>query len=312
MLPLVLPAVLALGLSSCGDEEGGSGGSGADGDALSQIEVTGEPGTAPKVDFGGELSVDDLTSDVLVEGDGETIASGDSVLAHIWVGNGFSQEKAFSTHDNGAAELLTADDKTLSEVFLTGIENQTVGSRVAVAAPASEAFGETGNPQLGIGNKDTVLVVVDLMSPVADGPEGDASKGPSWAPEVVEEDGTPTGFDFAGTPKPNGELRSAVLVQGEGATVEKGQTIAVDYIGQVFEGKKPFDESYSSGNPVGFGIGTGAVIPGWDKTLVGEKVGSRVILSIPPEQGYGAEGNPNAGIKGTDTLYFLIDILAAG
>ena len=37
-----------------------------------------------------------------------------------------------------------------------------------------------------------------------------------------------------------------------------------------------------------------------------------MILSIPPEQGYGAEGNPNAGIKGTDTLYFLIDILAAG
>ena len=37
-----------------------------------------------------------------------------------------------------------------------------------------------------------------------------------------------------------------------------------------------------------------------------------MLLSIPPDLGYGEGGNPDAGIKGTDTLYFVVDILAAG
>ena len=45
---------------------------------------------------------------------------------------------------------------------------------------------------------------------------------------------------------------------------------------------------------------------------MGRAVGTRVMLSIPPELGYGDQGNKDAGIKGTDTLFFVIDILAAG
>jgi peptidylprolyl isomerase len=119
-----------------------------------------------------------------------------------------------------------------------------------------------------------------------------------------------TGLDFTNTPKPDGKLRSAVLIQGTGKTVAKGQNITVDYLGEVYGAKKPFDESYSK-EPASFGIGTGQVIPGWDKTLVGQKVGSRVILAIPPKEGYGKTGQPQAGIKGTDTLYFVVDILGA-
>jgi peptidylprolyl isomerase len=52
-------------------------------------------------------------------------------------------------------------------------------------------------------------------------------------------------------------------------------------------------------------------VPGWDQGLVGEKVGSRVILEIPPALGYGKQGNEQAGIKGTDTLFFVVDILGA-
>jgi peptidylprolyl isomerase len=78
----------------------------------------------------------------------------------------------------------------------------------------------------------------------------------------------------------------------------------------VYEGDKPFDESYST-NPASFAIGTGGVIKGWDQALVGKTVGSRVLIAIPPKLGYGEEGNKNAGIKGTDTLYFVVDILGA-
>jgi peptidylprolyl isomerase len=40
-------------------------------------------------------------------------------------------------------------------------------------------------------------------------------------------------------------------------------------------------------------------------------VGSRVVLVIPPDKGYGTTGNEQAGISGTDTLVFVVDILAA-
>ena len=53
------------------------------------------------------------------------------------------------------------------------------------------------------------------------------------------------------------------------------------------------------------------MIPGFDEGLIGQTVGSRVVLVIPPDKGYGAEGNSQAGISGTDTLVFVVDILAA-
>ncbi len=51
-------------------------------------------------------------------------------------------------------------------------------------------------------------------------------------------------------------------------------------------------------------------IPGFDEGLIGQTVGSRVMLVIPPDKGYGETGNAQAGIAGTDTLVFVVDILA--
>jgi peptidylprolyl isomerase len=307
VLPFLLAATLGLALVSCGDDEGGSS---AD-TTLDSVQVEGELGTAPEVTFDRQLDASETTSEVVIEGDGPELVSGDQALTHLWFGNGFTQEKAFSTYDAKQPELVTIDEKQLSPVFLDGIEGQTVGSRVMVAAPASEAFGDQGNPQLGIGNEDTVVVVIDLLSSVLEEPSGESAKAPAWAPKIVENDGVPTGFDFKGTPEPGDQLRSAELVRGDGAVVEKGETIVVDYLGQVYKGKKPFDESFSA-EPTSFQIGVGAVVPGWDKSLVGTTVGSRVVMAVPPEDGYGKKGNPQAGIKGDDTLYFVADILAAG
>ncbi len=74
-----------------------------------------------------------------------------------------------------------------------------------------------------------------------------------------------------------------------------------------------FDSSWKRGQPFGFTIGASPsqVILGWDKGLAGQTVGSRVLLVIPPADGYGKTGSPQAGIKGTDTLVFVVDILGA-
>ncbi len=99
-----------------------------------------------------------------------------------------------------------------------------------------------------------------------------------------------------------------VLRQGTGPVVAKGSLLVADYLGQVWKGKV-FDNSYDRGQPAAFPIGVGKVIPGWDETLVGVKAGSRVELVIPPAKGYGTQGNTQAGIKGTDTLIFVVDVV---
>lgn len=120
--------------------------------------------------------------------------------------------------------------------------------------------------------------------------------------------------DFARKPSlafendPSDELLVEVLSEGEGQIVEPGNTIHCHYLGQVFGGNV-FDNSYDRGQALSFQIGVGMVIRGWDDGLVGQRVGSRVLLSIPPEYGYGSRGVPQAGIGGGDTLVFVTDIL---
>ncbi|MDR2723201.1 MAG: FKBP-type peptidyl-prolyl cis-trans isomerase [Cellulomonadaceae bacterium] len=103
-------------------------------------------------------------------------------------------------------------------------------------------------------------------------------------------------------------LQVEVLEEGTGPVVEAGRSIVVNYLGQTWGGHV-FDNSYDRGQTIDFPIGVGMVIGGWDKGLVGRNVGDRVLLSIPPEHGYGMRGMPAAGIKGTDTLVFVVDVV---
>ncbi len=307
VLPLLLPLVLALGLSSCGDDEGDGGSSPTSStDPLSTVTISGEQGAAPEVTWDGDFEADETTSEVLSEGEGDEVASGDKVVAHIWIGNGFSQEQAFSSYEAGGPETLTVDEETLSEVFIEGLEGRTIGSRVAVAAPAETAFGEQGNPQLGIGNKDSILVIVDLMEMYEEPKPTDVPQ--SKMPTLVEKKGEPTALDFEGLSEPDadGDLLRTVLEEGDGEVLTTDSTITADYLGMVYGAKKPFDESFSK-EPAEFSL-TG-VVEGWTYGLSGLKVGSRVLLSIPPDLGYGSQDQAN--IPADSTLYFVVDIISA-
>ncbi|MEU6342540.1 FKBP-type peptidyl-prolyl cis-trans isomerase [Streptomyces sp. NPDC046977] len=112
-----------------------------------------------------------------------------------------------------------------------------------------------------------------------------------------------------GPGEPSSDLAVKTLIAGKGAVVAKGDFLQANYLGQIWSTAKVFDNSYDRGAPAIFPIGVGQVIPGWDKALVGKKVGDRVELAIPPALGYGAQGNAQAGIKGTDTLVFVVDVV---
>lgn len=97
---------------------------------------------------------------------------------------------------------------------------------------------------------------------------------------------------------------------GSGATVKAGDKVTVSYTGWLTNGSK-FDASADHpGQPFSFTVGNGEVIPGWDKGLVGMKVGGSRRLIIPPALGYGATGSgpipPNA------TLLFDVTVVSIG
>ncbi|MEU8675812.1 FKBP-type peptidyl-prolyl cis-trans isomerase [Streptomyces sp. NPDC048560] len=108
---------------------------------------------------------------------------------------------------------------------------------------------------------------------------------------------------------PPKELQTEVVSEGDGAKLKNGDAIQVNYLGQAWDSTKPFDNSFDRKQPFDLTLGAGMVIQGWDKGLVGQKVGSRVELVIPPELGYGAQGQGD--IKPNATLVFVVDILKA-
>lgn len=170
--------------------------------------------------------------------------------------------------------------------LLGGCGGSSSGSKATASASPSGSAASSGSP-----------------SPVP------TSHDAALLPSVAGGYGTKPTLDF-GSKKAPSALVSTVVKEGGGKTVQKGDLLVADYLGQVWGGKV-FDNSYDRSAPAGFGIGVGQVIPGWDKVLVGVKAGSRVVMSIPPSEGYGSSGNEQAGIKGTDTLVFVVDIVSS-
>ncbi len=104
------------------------------------------------------------------------------------------------------------------------------------------------------------------------------------------------------------DLHVEVVREGAGPQIQRGSTVSCHYLGQVWRGDV-FDNSYDRGQPLEFTVGVGMVIRGWDEGLLGIREGSRVVLSIPSDLGYGDAGVPQAGIRGGDTLVFVTDVV---
>ena len=109
-------------------------------------------------------------------------------------------------------------------------------------------------------------------------------------------------------------LTQQIVIPGTGAVVAKGDTLIAQYVGQTWaptNGKvNVFDSSFAHSSAAAVVVGAGRVLPGWDKTLVGKKLGTRLLLTLPPADGYGTSGQPSVGITATSTLVFVIDLVS--
>src|SRR5690348_3829095 len=111
-----------------------------------------------------------------------------------------------------------------------------------------------------------------------------------------------------GTGDPSKDLAVKTVIAGGGTTIAEGDYIQAHYLGQIWSTAKVFDNSYDRKTALVIQLAQNSIIDGWRYALTGKKAGSRVQFSVPPTWGYGKQGNAQAGIKGTDTLVFVVDV----
>ena len=99
------------------------------------------------------------------------------------------------------------------------------------------------------------------------------------------------------------------ITVGVGQAAQSGDTIFVHYTGWLATGKK-FDSSRDRGTPFSFRLGSGQVIQGWDRGLIGIQVGGVRRLTIPPDQGYGNRDVGGGLIPPNSTLIFEVELLS--
>ncbi|OIV38405.1 hypothetical protein BIV57_05785 [Mangrovactinospora gilvigrisea] len=334
---LAVPALL-VGVAACG-----SGSSKSSSDASKPngavAAVSGAFGQAPKVtsDAKKKAATNQVVKTVK-QGSGATLADGDNIRVSgmaLKYGDGKALISTYSPK-NPKLQAVTqigasqASGPFYSDAAVKALAGQKAGSRVLVQDTAKDLFPQQYQ-QVGLKATDVIDYVFDVYAsdktPATDEVKGTqaapsagmaTAKVPSQAAKLVQDPTTGmkadpkkiASFTIPKTPKSLSGLKTQVLIQGKGAAVQKGQALVTQYTGTTWDTNKVFDSSWKHGGATAFQIGTGAVIKGWDNALVGQKVGSRVLVEIPKKDAYGAKTSAQNAAAGHD-LVFVVDIVAA-
>lgn len=302
---VIVLLLAAAGLAGCGRPDPGPG------DPLPG--VSGRFGTDPVVTIPSGRPSRQLVVHTVIAGHGPVVAPGDYVLfnvqAKVWAGD----REIVDSFTDRQPQGLPLQSGLRAWRHLAG---QRVGSRVLMVVPPRYGFGSRGDPQVNVTGHDTVVFVFDLLAAMPETAHAAGTALPyrpgSGMPVLTEGSGGPAAITITAPhgAKPPARLVRRLLVRGRGRPVQAGQTVVVQDTGVVWRTGKVFDSSWERGFPESFQLGAGQVIPGWENGLGGLPVGSRVLLIIPPDLGYGRQGDaPDVGSR--DTLVFVIDILAA-
>lgn len=280
------------------------------------IAVTGVFNKEPKVAIPPDLIAPAKTkATVLIPGKGAKLANGDYafIQATTYVWSGKTNKKLDSSYALGKPAPIQVGSQQLLTGLNKGLTGQQAGSRVLIEVPPADGLGAQGNPQAGIKGTDQLVFVVDVVATygknaLASGTEQKLDDPELPAVTAGEVGKIPSDLKMPKSDPP-GELVTKTLIQGAGAPLAKGQLVVAQYKGQLWRDGKVFDASWKNGQLFTFELGGQGAIKGFTDGLSGQKIGSRVMLVIPPKDGYGKQGNGE--IKGTDTMVFTVDILGA-
>jgi peptidylprolyl isomerase len=275
------------------------------------VKVTGDFGAVPKVTIDAPLSTDTTQRTVAIEGDGAQAVEGNYVGVNYSLYSGSTGDTITeSTYDASSLQLVGLTENLIVG-FSKTIECSTVGSRVVGTIATADGYSADILSSAGLAEDETIVLVADIVSVVdpLERAAGEAQDPVAGFPTaVLDTDGVPT-VTIPDADPPT-ETKVETLIKGEGAVVGTGANVVVNYQGIIWGSGTVFNDSWASGSTAAFN--TGAVVTGFKTALEGQTVGSQVMVIVPPADGYGDAGSEAAGIAGTDTLVFIIDILGVG
>ncbi|MRG58425.1 hypothetical protein GE115_00830 [Agromyces sp. CFH 90414] len=277
----------------------------APGASSEAIEVTGDFGEPPRVEFPTPITPDETQCTVVIEGDGEPVRDGDTVRVAASLYDAESGEELQTIGFEDDAVLLTLNEGKTLAGFRTGLTCANEGSRVVVAVPPADA----ANPQTGQEPATGAVAVFDVMDVFPSRANGTPRLTRDGFPAVVlAPDGRP-GITVPSSDPP-AQTEVEVLREGSGAVVEDGDEVLVQYTGVDWQTGEVLSNgsTWATGGPTSFVVGDGSSqIPGLSKAVEGQRVGSQVGVIVAPEDGFGAGGSGEAA--GDATLFYVIDIL---
>ncbi len=299
--PLLLASIAALTLAACGSD-GASGSdslptpadsTAADG-SITDGSVPGDTVAAnpdkPDVEIPAEAPTE-LVVTVLEEGTGPAAEVGDTVVVD-YVGVRSSDGVEFdNSYDRGAPLPLVLGAGRVIQGWEDGLVGAQTGARIRLDIPSDLAYGDQARSEV-IGANEDLTFVVDVRSVIA-------------APDAADAPTEP------GVPASEGatEVTTVDLVEGDGPVIEADQTAVLHLV--LFRGDNlvVLDSTWAT-EPIQIPMTEGS-FPGLLEGLEGMKVGGRRAITIPPEQGFGAEGSPTIGLPRDTDIIMVVDLLGA-
>jgi peptidylprolyl isomerase len=267
-----------------------------------KVTVTGGFGETPKVKVDSPWAIDKTRTKVLDASNGPVVAEGQGVEVNYYGVNGRTGKKFDESFSTGQPVAFS-----LAQVvpgFSKGLAGQRQGSRVLIAMPGEDGYDPMGgNPQAGIEVGDTLIFVVDLVDAQLAGPEGSAVRPKEGLPTVTDKGGKPEVTIPESAPPTT--LQVQPLIKGKGKKVGANDAITFNYLWVRWSDGKVLEETYGGKSATAELSG---LLPGMVKGLTGQTVGSRVLLVIPPADGY-PDGNATPSIKPDETLVIVVDLL---
>ncbi len=302
-LPVLLLAVgIVASLSSCATAPFSQGcdSTVTSGPASSVVTATGALGSAPTVNFPTPLITKKIERSELITGTGHQITDGDVVVMKYTMANGTSGEVVAQAKYDGLGVIVTLGTSPTPAVT-KGLECVTVGSRVAVVSNAADAGQDPAKV------KDSVVFVIDVVDAFPGKAYGTPQIAQAGMPAVVT---APDGTPGVTVPKedPPSALAVNVLRHADGEKLEAGDNAVLKYTALLWSDSSVFDSTWTEGQASVLTLtpsekATKGLVDG----LVGQTIGSQVLIVAPPEDGYGSTGS--TGVPPGSTLIYVVDIL---
>ena len=253
----------------------------------------GPPPTNPDkptdIDFPG-VAPAQLDITVLEAGTGPLAAIGDTVIVDyigvrsldgVEFDNSYDRFTPFPVGPLGEANVIQG--------WNDGLIGAQTGARIQLDIPSDQAYGEAARSEI-IRENEPLTFVIDVRAviPASDPADQPADVGIELSDPVLE-------------------VVTEDLVDGDGAVLELGQTAVFNLV--LFRGDNgvALDSTWGS-EPIQLPMAEGG-FPGLTEGMPGMAVGGRRAIIIPPDKGFGPDGNPPIGLPAATDIIIVVDLL---